>query len=58
MVILEVCLAHNNIFKLLSIPDEGYSLGASSKHLIFLFLSIPDGYSGGASCTQLYIKNF
>ena len=52
MVILEVCLAHNNILKLLSILDEGYSLGASSKHFIFLFLSIPDGYSGGVSCTQ------
>ena len=29
MVILEVRLAHNNILKFLSIPDEGYSLGAS-----------------------------
>ena len=35
MVILEVRLARNNILKLLSIPDEGYSLGASSKHFIF-----------------------
>jgi hypothetical protein len=43
MIILEVRLAHNNILKLLSIPDEGYFRGVSCKHnnMFLLLKCIP-----------------